>query len=181
MSSVNADGCESDRVKLEAELINVGAPEVTIIGQTLIAPEADSYIWYLNNEVIEDASSQSIEASESGEYVLEISINGCSSVSESIVLVISDIDDEFFQLGLNVYPNPVTDRLNFSAVKAALDLEEMEFNLFDLEGRMVKNNDNLSSSFDKSLYLELGDLTKGLYILNITTADKVLSLQIAKH
>lgn len=181
VSSVNADGCESDRVKLEAELINVGAPEVTIIGQTLIAPEADSYIWYLNNEVIEDASSQSIEASESGEYVLEISINGCSAISESIILVITDIDDEFFQLGLNVYPNPVTDRLNFSAVKAALDLEEIEFNLFDLDGRLVKNNDNLSSSFDKSLYLELGDLTKGLYILNITTADKVLSLQIAKH
>jgi|JI10StandDraft_1071094.scaffolds.fasta_scaffold81618_1 hypothetical protein len=72
----------------------------------LIANEAASYQWYLNGTIITNATSQSFEISESGNYsVLSTDDNGCSAMSDLTSVTFTNID-EFNSNSFDVFPNP---------------------------------------------------------------------------
>lgn len=181
VSAVNAQGCESERRRVSAEIIEIEQPELLIEGQTLIAPEAESYQWYRNKEPIEGAQERELTLSLTGDYQVEVFNRGCSAFSETRTFVITSVDDELYSLGLNVYPNPVMNKLNFDFFNTNDPGHMLEFVLFDLEGRVLKTEENIvRSGPNNNPYIPLNNLDKGMYILNIKAKDKIISLQIIK-
>ncbi|NJM14609.1 MAG: T9SS type A sorting domain-containing protein [Bacteroidales bacterium] len=65
----------------------------------------------------------------------------------------------FSDLGISVYPNPVGSQLNISAKENLRSLE-----IINMTGTSIKSYVNVDSKIDVS------DLTKGLYIIKVTTA-----------
>ena len=180
-SAVNSEGCESERVKVMAEVLEIETPALVVEGQVLIAPAAESYQWYLDDEPIAGADEQELTVSSTGEYKVEVFNAGCSSFSEAMAFSITSIDDELYDLGLSVYPNPTVNRLNFNFFKEGGQADQLQLVLYDIEGKIVKTEEDVIHSNSKGdSYMSVGDLEKGLFILNIKLNNKIISLQIIK-
>lgn len=177
VSTVNARGCESARTKLKAEVVEVDIPEITIQGQTMVSEEAETYQWYKDGEMIEGAINRELDIRSSGAYQVEITKEGCSAISDRRTFVITSVEDDLFDLGLNIYPNPVIDKLYFSRTKDNLDLSHLNMLVYDAKGQRVFFQEQFTNG---RRYLDVKGLKKGLYILNIETGEKTISLQVLK-
>lgn len=141
------------------------APAVTILvnNDSLTASQTGvSYQWFFNGNPITNATSQTIEATSSGNYSVEVTYNnGCSSISELYyhsIAGISYLDNDYF----NIYPNPA---------RAYLTIELMNENasfsveLIDNLGKIVYRNEFNSSK----VVIETSDLDNGVYYLKVGT------------
>ena len=72
--------------------------------------------------------------------------------------------------GMFVYPNPAQDLINVSGLDA-----EANFNLFALDGRVVKKGHLLSGGA-----ISIADLTSGIYLLQVSSADATQTIKIVK-
>ena len=85
---------------------------------------------------------------------------------EGIILDIiptpSSVNETYSQMALEVYPNPVSDVLHINNIHR----QEVEYAIFNVLGQMVT-----SGSTDGNI--NVADLTKGLYVLQIKD-DKYL-------
>lgn len=170
--------CESERVPVLAEIINVKKPEIETQGNTLLAPEAEEYIWYRNGEIIEGALSRSFEVTSSGKYSVEIRLNDCSAVSDEVVMKVTSINDDFTNIGISVYPNPVDKELRVY-LKDDLTIKDVDFNLYDISGnRIVSKKDfhYLNGYFTS----DVAYLREGIYILSVKYCDNYFSVKILK-
>jgi hypothetical protein len=73
--------------------------------------------------------------------------------------------NDYYQNQIKVYPNPAT---NFIYVKSSLNLQSLGFEIYDINGRIVKSGEEL---FNQQLSINISDLSSGLYILNINNND----------
>lgn len=79
--------------------------------------------------------------------------------------------DNFFKSNFAVYPNPATDVINISNVNG---LEITKSTITDINGRIVKE---INSSLNT---INVGDLTTGVYFLNVTTTTGNGTTKIVK-
>lgn len=101
--------------------------------------------------------------------IQQVDIDGTKNYSNVINLV-QDKNEI-----VKVYPSPVSNILNIS-VKTA-KTEKITISLFDLSGRLLKSQVNTINKNDSSIQLNVSDLAKGIYNLNIRSLDKVLTSQ----
>ena len=73
--------------------------------------------------------------------------------------------NDFYQNQIKVYPNPAT---NFIYVKSSLNLQSVSFEIYDINGRIVKSGQEL---FNQQLSINISDISSGLYILNINNNE----------
>jgi hypothetical protein len=73
-------------------------------------------------------------------------------------------NENFSKSNFAVYPNPATDVINISNVN---NLEITKSTISDVNGRIVKQ---ISSSLNA---INVGDLSAGVYFLNVTTTEGV--------
>ncbi len=116
----SANGC-TGTASVFAEIIEVDAG-VTQNGLSLIANNANaSYVWVdcdNNFAAIPNATSSSFEVTESGNYAVEVTENGCTLRSDCIeVILVSSIDLVESYL-FNVYPNPTSEYIFVETSKA---------------------------------------------------------------
>lgn len=139
------------------------APDVSVLadGDTLTASEnGDSYQWYFNGNIITSGTGQSIVATSTGNYSVEVTYNnGCTSISENhyhSVTSLSDYKNGYYK----VYPNPARAYLNIEMFN-----ETNAFNviLTDNLGKVVYSNEFNSSN----ALIETGNLDNGVYYLRI--------------
>jgi|GEM_PF-2814535 len=97
--------------------ITVGAdpcPPVPVISQNGSVLTCDTpgqqYQWFLNNDVIAGATSQSVEITvfEYGVYAVEITSDGCTVRSEYFPYLVTEAGNNFHSI--HVFPNPFTNR-----------------------------------------------------------------------
>jgi serine protease AprX len=72
---------------------------------------------------------------------------------------------------IGVYPNPATDVINIS-MDASLDVNNTSIQLYDIQGRLVKQSGTFVDKIDVS------DLSAGMYMLNITKDGAIASKKI---
>jgi len=77
---------------------------------------------------------------------------------------------------ISVYPNPTKDKINI--VFSELPTEQIELQLFDLMGKMIKNQYVL---WQKKSIMDVSGLNKGVYILRITKSGWNKSVKIVKE
>jgi 3',5'-cyclic AMP phosphodiesterase CpdA len=89
--------CLEEAVKVEVKAIELPTGEITKEDKILIAPAAESYQWYRNGEKISGAVAKTYQATQSGEYTVEISnASGCKAKLKSVVLSSGDFSETIF-------------------------------------------------------------------------------------
>lgn len=122
----------------------------------------DEYQWYFEDELT-DFTTRLISPNREGTYRVgyrsSTSESGCTNtVSNSYIFVVAGIDEE---TGTILYPNPVSDILNF---KSNRKISSISF--ADLQGRVVKNYRVRNES-----QLNISDLPKGMYNVVVLFQD----------
>ena len=106
--AVNDQNCESAEASLPAVVVVNAAPESVVISGELVICDGGSttlyanvtpsitpndvvtYTWFYNNNVIANATAESLVVTESGSYKVEVSTNGCSTISDAVVVMIQE-------------------------------------------------------------------------------------------
>jgi len=75
-------------------------------------------------------------------------------------------------MGLNIFPNPVINTLNF---KLPTSLKVDEILIFDIKGSLV-----LKENYTRNLAINVKHLQKGLYILNVKAGSEIYNTKFIK-
>jgi hypothetical protein len=171
---ITGAGCDSI-VTLDYTLIpTVTSADYAIVSlgnQLVVSPinGIQTYQWLdcdNNFAVIPSETGQSFFPSTTGNYALEVSINGqCSDTSACyLVTGTNSIDDLTFKSSIKIYPNPTADDVHIDLEQK---YESIQLNVYNSIGR--KLNSLIYTNTDK-INLTL-DIVAGLYIFEIITGS----------
>jgi hypothetical protein len=128
-----------------------------------------SYQWYnCGSDMlpIEGATEQSFFPSETGSYLVEISIDGCTSSSECVFITVVSSGEELTQTARwEIYPNP--SQGNFIIAFQGQNLAE-DLLIFDALGRPIPFD--VKPLSDQLLGINLHQASSGVYFLKVKTA-----------
>jgi hypothetical protein len=162
----NASGCDS----IITVLLNIPEINSTVIqdNDTLYAITTDvNYRWLdCANEfqAIEGEVNQKFAPTESGEFALEITKEGCADTSECFQLVKTGIIYNNMGGDLIVYPNPASSLVN---IKMPEFYPSIDIELLNLSGSVILKE---SRYHQKDLNIKL-NVPQGMYILNLRSSS----------
>jgi len=117
--------------------------------------------WFSNNVEIEDAVTQQFFLVNPGSYSVQVTVDGCKSpMSDPVNYQILGDDDDGRSFKTIVYPNPVSDRLNFQWGGFS-DHEKIDVKIVDVIGRTVYHKE--SSTTDGGI--DASSFTDGIYFV----------------
>jgi hypothetical protein len=156
-SVIDENGCEND-ADWNISVLPMPSIAYTVDGVTLTALDGDAWQWYLNNEPIVGATSNTYVMETSGAYSVEVTgINGCGAMSGVTNYMVGVL--EAAEAGISVYPNPMDQTLNIRLPQGTFAVE-----LRDMTGRLIA----AQSACQNMLTLERGAWSAGTYELIIT-------------
>ncbi len=113
---------------------NVNIPFISQSGSTLTSTPATAYQWYLNGNPINNATSQSYNPIQNGNYYVVVTENGCQSANSNTITVTSVGIDNISDTVIQIYPNPTV-----SDVVISSDAIH-HIMIYDLSGQKVYEN-----------------------------------------
>jgi len=128
------------------------------------------YQWYLNGIAINGATSATYQASQDGVYYLEVTYDYGCAVSNNQTLGSSELIELQFQTKL--FPNPANEILNIQTNDTKISIV-----LSDLNGRKILK----SSEISQSHALDISNLSKGIYQVEISNGSNSIIKQFIKH
>ncbi len=132
-----------------------------------------SYQWYLNGLEIPSSNQSTFVATADGKYRVKLTFaNGCSSLSDEIVISTLSINENRADFHLIGYPNPTNGIYNLRFGDNFTG-ESIVITLYDDLGRKVKE---VESTIETIVQISLDELAKGNYQLRVTNNhfEKVL-------
>ncbi|MFZ1692704.1 MAG: T9SS type A sorting domain-containing protein, partial [Flavobacteriales bacterium] len=171
----NAAGCDST-VTLDLNIIAIDTT-VTVDGVTLTAnAENAQYQWLdCDNALapIEGASGQSFTPSENGSYAVEITADGCTSISACQLVLSTGVLENTFGV-LRVHPNPTTGHVQVALGEVYGQVDAV---VRDARGRIVMER---SATRTSMLQFEIaGDA--GLYLLELRAGSSHAVVRLMKE
>ncbi|PLW91697.1 MAG: hypothetical protein C0592_14580 [Marinilabiliales bacterium] len=128
------------------------------------------YQWYLDGNPIAGADQQTYTITQSGYYTLElIASNGCSTFSTPYYAIVQTIN-EFDIADLQIFPNPVKDRVNLMG-----DYNQQYYRIIDVLGNIVQEGRIDGSSIDVS------SLGCAAYFIQVMSPDKQYQATFVKE
>lgn len=153
--------------------ISIGQDTAISLSDTLflsIPDQYDSYLWW--NGSIESSTFITGEEAGSGTWVVWVDVTqGACTVSDSIEVVVNSIP-HLRDIGVSVYPNPVSDELNIISNEKYNMIE-----LLNLNGKVLLTNHH----YNQQTKLNMSDLSKGVYLIRIYMDDFVGVGKIVKR
>ena len=157
-------GCDSIvETTLNVTSLNLG---VSNSNGVLTADESGaSYQWIDcdNSSAIFGETSQSFTPSASGDYAVEITLDGCTEISDCYELQVSGLKTLENGPGIELFPNPSNGHITINS-----ELEGV-FILFDVTGKMIK--EIRLGKGTKSILL---DVASGIYSWKFESTDEHL-------
>jgi hypothetical protein len=152
-------------------------PETPVIshkGNVITSSSTVGNQWYNSNGPIEGATGQEYAITESGDYYVVVTINGCvSDPSESLTLILNGLDKTSFARQISVYPNPVTDQLR---IEAEAWQGPVMYKVFNALGQVV-----YFSSLVTSCTLDVTDYPKGIYLVKFEAGNDLVIKKFIKE
>ncbi|ELR68233.1 hypothetical protein C900_00587 [Fulvivirga imtechensis AK7] len=146
-------------------------PVITADGSTLICSEnIGSIEWFLDGERLNQFSSI-IQARSFGKYTVQVTQNGCTTVSEAFVATILSVEDMLKTGELKVYPNPTSGLIHVNQSGKFSSLR-----IYSLSGQVVLSRNGI---FQNEI-INLAHLQPGQYILELTGKSETVKLNIQK-
>ncbi len=154
-------------------------PVITVAENTLSAPTADSYQWFLNGVEIDGAVDQDFEATEAGDYmVIVYDESGCSASSDEIPVTPVSTNTDISRL--SIYPNPVSSEVNID-VSMNTSYNWVGVAIYTLSGRPVyKRRFGQITRRQLKQKLNLSKLRRGAYIIKIKVNKEVVVRRLIK-
>lgn len=133
----------------------------------LVASTGDSYQWYKNSSPIAGATDQIYFADVKANYLVAVTVNGCTIQSSQMNIITSTEEDELFKQGVNIYPNPVSDVVNVQVSNATLG--ELQIRIINMAGAIIIDKTVQKSSFDAEYKFYLSEYKSGTYLIEVTS------------
>lgn len=165
-------GNESRGNYAEYELCNAVAA-IVLNSSTLSAPAGENYQWYLNNEAINDATSQTLDISllENGVYAVEVSANGCTGRSADFVYLITG-NESISANNIILYPNPASSEIIVKFSEA----QPSSIALLDVMGQTIRSIQGMETENR----IGLNGLSEGTYLVKIRYNNTEVVRKIVK-
>ena len=164
--AVTSLGCTNTSA---AKTVTVNAlpakPVISVVGNVLSATGTGTFQWYFNGTAVAGATAAQHTATASGQYTVQVTKDGCSTLSDAFSFVMTAIvSPEVWNHDVVVYPNPVQDfvRITNSSVR------RLHVKLVDVSGRVVYEGMVRTTSGT----INTGKLAPGSYWLVITDEKK---------
>jgi uncharacterized repeat protein (TIGR01451 family) len=141
-------------------------PQIEFFSGFLSVSDTIAIQWYLNDTIIPGANSNILYPMWSGEYTVEVTNQyGCSAFSNNFDYIVgTDSPEE----GIKMFPNPTTGLLTIETNKI------INVKVSDITGRKILDED----CQDNKIQIDLSDIKKGIYILEIKTEKTVYSEKV---
>ncbi|MCG8576140.1 MAG: S8 family peptidase [Flavobacteriales bacterium] len=173
----NEQGCKaySDTIfVLKGEVPDF--PIINPIGGGLITTPADSFIWYFNDDTIDDSNSQYYDPDTSGYFTVEVfSEDGCSLLSDPIFVDVSQIS-ELNQNEFVIFPNPFQTELRI--IKSAF--YDVDLVMTTIDGKKVYEYNEIDSD-QLFISIPLEHLANGPYIVTLFYDNNFRTFKVVKE
>lgn len=163
-------GCSSTSNQVSVTANSLPAiPTITASGNTLTSSSASDNQWYFNGVIINGATYQNYNATQSGNYSVEVTNSyNCSSISATFYFTLTGINDNFNTVNISVYPNPNNGLVFLDLFNVSIS----EIKVLSSLGEIVyQSNKNVSS-------IDLSAKPKGVYLLLLTANAQTFSKKI---
>lgn len=127
-----------------------------------------------NYSIIQGATNSQYTATQSGNYAVELTENGCVDTSACVFVSTININQLSDEISMTICPNPTKETVYLEFGKT---IEQVELTVIDILGKVVLNQ---FYPLIKATTVELG-ATKGLYFLTIKTATGQQTIPIIKE
>jgi photosystem II stability/assembly factor-like uncharacterized protein len=153
------------------------APTISHNGNILTSSAVSGNQWMQAGTQINGAQAQSYTVTVSGWYsVLVTDSNGCSSISDSIYVTVSDID-ALAQNDIKIIPNPFAAQFRINYNSTAASQGDLNIRITDALGRLVFESRDIHAS----TIIDLSAEANGIYLLQILGADSHLTYKLVKE
>ncbi len=133
-------------------------PVITQKGNDLTSSSFMGNQWYNANGPIPGATSQIYTITETGDYYVVVTIDGCiSDPSETLTVVLNGVGEVIAGEKFRIYPNPTDGIIN---IESSGSSEPVLFHLLNSLGQVVHQ-----STLINSVTVNLSSFPKGLYLL----------------
>ncbi|WP_347159501.1 DUF7619 domain-containing protein [Pontibacter chitinilyticus] len=166
------NGCESP-VSASVMRLYSKIAIITSSADTLIAPPADRYQWYFNDQPIAGATNQKLVVKNTGQYRVQTITNGCEANSD-IVSHTVNVPKAVLQLS----PNPVRGELLVALTANATGV--VSISVRSQLGKQVTSMSTQKRNTVLELPLQLSELAPGMYFLNVHVGGEVLVAKLIK-
>ena len=171
----NTEGCDSI-ITLNLNITEINT-QVSQSGWELSAVNQGgaSYQWLdcdNNYAPVPGADSREFEATENGNYAVEITIDNCSAVSDCYSVTGIGIKPYTSSKGIYVYPNPTTNLVNIEFDTQRL----VDIKVYDVTGKTVLHQKGLNTL----VYQFSLTGSSGLYLVEINDGSKVNYFKLHK-
>jgi hypothetical protein len=137
-------------------------PSIALKGDVLHSNATNGNQWFNQNGLIPGAVNQDYTPVISGDYFLVLTSNGCSSDnSQTINLVLTNLESKENINSIQIYPNPVTNSLS---IEYDGNPERINFEIFNSTGQIV-----LKGKLLEKTVVQTKDFNPGVYIIKFNS------------
>ena len=163
-----------------AELLvnqNPGTPVITFDTGVLQSNAKNGNQWYLDNQPLQNAVNQTLIPQSDGDYFVIVTSDNCASQpSNTITCSPTVLNDEVFDNGIRVYPNPTADDIKI-IINNKFD-SDFIVDLYDSKGVLLKT---LKKSGSETIFdVDLSKFSAGFYIIRIYNTNKYYETKLIK-
>ncbi len=178
VSITNQAGCEGPKQSVVAEVIHFENAEITVAegGTILLSNHPSNNQWYFQNVKIPSEIESSIIPVESGNYGLEVTINGCVSTA-SFEYAITGVEEPGIDF-MTLYPNPVIRELMLTVPESFGEVHEVT--LMNGGGQFIKKLTKIGSR-EKVFVFDMSDLPTGVYIVRVSGGNGTHEQKLLKN
>jgi len=159
-------------------VVNTIDPFNVIQQQGIMVSEqiGDRYQWFKDGIAIPNETTRQYETEEPGSYQLLVYDEICNRFSNPFEITVTAIDDEpspALEAAVNIYPNPVEERIQVDIQGIALT--QLSIELLDMKGKVYSTDKfrNLATS-NYRYGKELSGLAPGIYILRMVLNEEAI-------
>ena len=167
---INAAGCDSI-VTLSLTIYPNPIPTIIKTGNVLSTQSYITYQWFNNGSNISGALTQTYTAATNGNYQVEVTdANNCKGISTSLNVIVSslnEVDKDCFK----IYPTPSEKMLHIETNASG----NWQASITDMKGSQIKQ-----IQFNKSTQLDISSYAPGVYYIQLTGKENVLSYKFIK-
>jgi streptogramin lyase len=161
------NGCDSEPETISIVVNELPEPVISYDTntETLITGEFESYQWFFEDVLIEDAINQSYQTIVDGVYTVLVSDENCEGLSEEFTLSTVGVATIGSPFSFNLFPNPASEQVTIS-FNGNLT-QQVELHIFDLTGKMVGSK-RITQTVQP---IKVDNLAEGIFLFRMVSND----------
>ena len=174
VSTVNSIGCEAPRSEAVAAVVNLIPATIIVSDINTIQSNYDlGNQWYLNGNPILGATNQTYTITESGDYQLVVTLQGCS-VSADKAMIVTGL--EKVSHGISLYPNPVKGNLTIEV----FGTDEAGGEIYNALGITISTLKFRDEGEKQIATHDFASFSSGIYFVKVNQGSKVSMVRLIK-